>query len=80
MIITSKPTNIIMLRKQLYPVQMKTGKLPEWSAESTKECNPLRSYWEILYKNFNIKDLKSKESSVSVCVQLLNHVQLFAAL
>ena len=65
MIITSKPTNIIMLRKQLFPVQMKTGKLPEW---------------EILYKNFNIKDLKSKESSVSLCIQLLNHVQLLAAL
>lgn len=76
--ITSKPASIIMLRKQLLPVQMENGKIPEWSAYSAKECNPLRSYWKTLYyKNFNVKDLKSKESSVSMCVQLLNHVQLF---
>ena len=77
--ITSKPASIIMLRKQLLPVQMENGKIPEWSAYSAKECNPLRSYCKTLYyKNFNVKDLKSKESSVSMCVQLLNHVQLFA--
>ena len=45
-----------------------------------KNVTHLKVTGRLHYKNFNVKDLKSKESNVSVHVQLLNHVQLFAAL